>query len=482
MERSLEREPVTLWAFQGLYMFLLGLALVHHEPWRDEIQAWLLARDSSTLGELWRNTRYEGHPLLWHVALWVVTRFFQHPVAMQALHWIVASAAAWVFLRYAPFGFWVRVGWVFGYFPFYEYGVISRNYGLTLLFLLLALKWSTHPTGASISLALASNSSPMGVLLVPPLALALKAKWKGAGVKSWILLAVGWGIALWSCIPPADYEHARGFFLGWEPFRAYYILRGLAFSLLTLLRYDLHFWNNTLLFPFDFAGAPFAFPLAIAVAAGMAALLATALWSSRRLTLIWSLGLLILVSFFYVKFPGAARHHGFILVWSVLCLWLARDLETSLRSSGHLFLALSLAAGLQGSLVATLVDWRHPFSAGKDAARSVSLHCKGAPLVGHTDWAASTVAGFLPGQPVYYLTTKSYGSYVVWNLARVRREFLSEQEIVAEALNLGTSGETCLLLNRPLSEQIPCRLLAAFPEAIVGDEAFWLYRCGTPAP
>jgi hypothetical protein len=43
---------------------LLGLLLAHHEMWRNELQAWLLARDSDSLAELWRNTRYEEHPLL----------------------------------------------------------------------------------------------------------------------------------------------------------------------------------------------------------------------------------------------------------------------------------------------------------------------------------------------------------------------------------------------------------------------------------
>ena len=37
-------------------------ALTQHEMWRDELQAWLLARDSATPLDLMRNLKYEGHP------------------------------------------------------------------------------------------------------------------------------------------------------------------------------------------------------------------------------------------------------------------------------------------------------------------------------------------------------------------------------------------------------------------------------------
>ena len=44
--------------------------MMQHAMWRYEMQAWLLARDSQTLGDLFFNLRYEGHPALWHLLLW----------------------------------------------------------------------------------------------------------------------------------------------------------------------------------------------------------------------------------------------------------------------------------------------------------------------------------------------------------------------------------------------------------------------------
>ena len=44
-----------------------------HENWRDEAQAWLLARDLS-IPELFEQMSYEGHPCLWHLLLMPLVR------------------------------------------------------------------------------------------------------------------------------------------------------------------------------------------------------------------------------------------------------------------------------------------------------------------------------------------------------------------------------------------------------------------------
>ena len=48
----------------ALFLVLGAVNLAHHEMWRDELQHWTIARLSRTPMELYRNTRYEGTPLL----------------------------------------------------------------------------------------------------------------------------------------------------------------------------------------------------------------------------------------------------------------------------------------------------------------------------------------------------------------------------------------------------------------------------------
>ena len=51
-------------AVLALYAVVLAVAIPFHEPWADEAQAWVLARDSS-LWEIFRyRLHYEGTPAL----------------------------------------------------------------------------------------------------------------------------------------------------------------------------------------------------------------------------------------------------------------------------------------------------------------------------------------------------------------------------------------------------------------------------------
>src|SRR6185436_19153940 len=83
-------EPLadTRYAFglAGLFLVLAAVATSQHEMFRDELQAWLLGRDSVSLAALLRNLKYEGHPGLWHLCLMLVSRVFPSPVAMQVFH------------------------------------------------------------------------------------------------------------------------------------------------------------------------------------------------------------------------------------------------------------------------------------------------------------------------------------------------------------------------------------------------------------
>ena len=73
----------------GLAFLFLGVSAFtasHHEMWRDEIQAWLIARDSGSIFELFAHLKYEGHPGLWHLFLMPLTRITHSPVIMQVFH------------------------------------------------------------------------------------------------------------------------------------------------------------------------------------------------------------------------------------------------------------------------------------------------------------------------------------------------------------------------------------------------------------
>jgi len=161
-----------------LLFFSLGIiGILHHEMWRDELQSWLIAKDSSSMIDLLNNLRYEGHPALWHSCLYLITRFTHNPLAMQIFHLLLATSVIYVFIEFSPFTRFQKILFTFGYFPFYEYSIISRSYslGILLIFMFCAL----YPTRnlsyfpLSVILALLANTHAYGLIIAMVLAMTL---------------------------------------------------------------------------------------------------------------------------------------------------------------------------------------------------------------------------------------------------------------------------------------------------------------------
>lgn len=126
--------------FVLLIFFVLGLiGIGHHEIWLDEAHHFLLGLESTSFFDLFYNARYEGHPLLWNALLFLLTFFTKNIFAMQLLHLLIATANIFLILWYAPFPKHQKLLLTFSYFIFYEYSIVSRNYAVSLFFLLITV-------------------------------------------------------------------------------------------------------------------------------------------------------------------------------------------------------------------------------------------------------------------------------------------------------------------------------------------------------
>ena len=201
----------------ALYAAVLGVVIPFHEPWADEAQAWLLARDNS-FWEIFRyRLHYEGHPALWHFLLRAL--YLAH-VPWSAVGWccgviVVAGIAVW--LRWSPFPLVVRVLLPFTFFVLYQYGVVIRGYVLfpLLLFGLCAL-YCARPRRAvwfTVVAGLLANLCLQGAIVSGILTLLfgweIFREWRG---ERWlrglglpvVVLAVAWGLAGYAAMPAPD--------------------------------------------------------------------------------------------------------------------------------------------------------------------------------------------------------------------------------------------------------------------------------------
>jgi hypothetical protein len=117
-----------------MYIVLISVTIFKHEPWADEAQAWLLARDSSPFDLLFKNLRYEGHPPLWYLILIIPSKILPYRV-ISFISAIIAVSGVCILLYRSSFPKIVRLLLPFSYFIFYQYGVIARSYVLVPILL-----------------------------------------------------------------------------------------------------------------------------------------------------------------------------------------------------------------------------------------------------------------------------------------------------------------------------------------------------------
>lgn len=160
----------------GAYLLLLAVMLYFHEPWYDEAQAWLIARDASLREMLFVIPHYEGHPPFWFLLLAIFAKAgADFALTIKLLSFAInASTVAFLLFR-APFPRAVRLALPFTYFLLYQHGVICRPYSLLLLgFLLAAAFWHTKeksPFRFSVALMLLCASSAYGILFAGGIAI-----------------------------------------------------------------------------------------------------------------------------------------------------------------------------------------------------------------------------------------------------------------------------------------------------------------------
>ncbi len=133
-----------LWVGYAAFTFC---GVWHHEPWRDELQAWLIARELDIPG-IFYQMRYEGHFALWSLLLKIFTSLGADLVWMGVLSWALMLLAAWLLLFRSPFSGWVKALLLLSFPTLYYFPVVARCYALIppLLFL-LALAYERLASG-----------------------------------------------------------------------------------------------------------------------------------------------------------------------------------------------------------------------------------------------------------------------------------------------------------------------------------------------
>lgn len=119
-----------------IYSILSFVILLYHESWRDEAQAWLIAKNSNIV-ELLKQLTYEGHAPLWYLILSPFAKLGLPYVTTKIISWLISVITVEIILKKTPFNKLVKLLFIFSYPMLYLYPAISRTYCLLPLAIIL---------------------------------------------------------------------------------------------------------------------------------------------------------------------------------------------------------------------------------------------------------------------------------------------------------------------------------------------------------
>ncbi len=469
----------------AVFATVLLANIAHHEMWRDETLAWMIARTADTPARLFAALHYDGHPGLWHILLWPLTRLTANPAAMQGLHALLGLAIIAMVGLASPFTRWERALVLGGYFLSYEYTVISRNYAIGVLLALLHVQARLRAPDAitrnTALLALLANTNVFAGFLSGALALDYARERLMAGtpprrlLPGALLYLAGLALAIATVWPAADRSLEIVHPITFQPNPGSILASLVRFvgiglapvldmlprdTLAGLLRED--------------AGLPEALPF-LAPALALLACAILALRGSRAAVGIFLLTTLAAALFGHLIYAVALRHWGIVFTAFLACLWLTRGAGAPPNRFATVLLALGVLAG--GRMAA--IQWTIPFSMAGPTARWIAASpSANRTLVGWKDAHTANVAALL-GRDITMPQCRCTAPRAVFD--RTRDGFARDQ-LPASLARLAPPG-SLFLSTEPLTMDEraalarrgrPASLLTSQTGAWT-DENFWVY-------
>ena len=412
--------------------------IANHEFWRDEVRVLSLARAATSPLDLYGLVQYDGHPVLWYLLLFAARSISDTPLILPVVSVLVALSAVALFLWRAPFPLWLKGLFVFGALPFYEYVVVARNYGISMLLLFVAAalyrERFSHPVRLAAVLALLANSNVHSAILATLIAGlwtwevfrqrdTIAAGKRGAYAASLLIFVTGLALCAAFTVPK---QNTVLIAQGLTPLRFFTGLFDVAMHpgdvFAALGPYGIPSWLTSVLL--------------LGCIGGLA--------KYPRLVVTGLCAMLLLGGLFLVVYPGAYRHQGLLLVFLLFLYWIGAEYAADRVPRRGLSVAWS--AGLHGAMAALMVaalvesryvirtDLRFPMSSSKALAEFLRDGAyRNAILVAEPDYFVEALPFYVPNR-IYFPRERRFGTTVSWTTAS--KPALSLNELVAIARQL----------------------------------------------
>lgn len=465
---TVEARRPTVIAIVLLAMFAAATLYVglHHEPWRDEADSWLVVRDAS-IPTILEWTRNAGTPALWYLTLKPLVWLGLAYPSQEILHLTLAWAAAAVLLLRSPFTWITKILVLASYYIAYEYAVIARSYVLTILLSFLIAAWypqrDSRPFRYAVAVALLFNANVHGAVIAAILALLFfvqrpSPKYWGA----WTIMAAG-AMAAWAQLRTAPDAAFPGVVREIRPGAAWEAIASAFFPGISLM-----------------AGGT--------ASVILIALLAIALRRHIDALVFFAASLILLNVLFVFVWFGGYRHAGLLLICALLSIWIAREIPSEgISSIAAALFNIALVVSTIFSIRMAQADVKMDFSGSKEMGEYIRSHqLDRYEIAAHNIHESEAVLPWIPGKRLWYAAIGRYGTYMQWNREEEIARSTPYNVAIERAVEhfAGRQRPWLLLLNAPISDPSsgPFRLIYATRGLVFRhrDERYWLYEWSGP--
>lgn len=393
-----------------LFAWAAFYILQFHEPWMDEAQAWLVARDNG-FGGIINQMSFEGQPPLWHFLLYPLAHLGLPIESMQVFHVLISTAAVFLMMRFGPFTKPFKLLFASSYMMFYEYTIVARSYSLTVLLLFLIAsfyeKRFEKPWVYTLLIALLAWSNNLGLLCAAALGVIFlieslqTKKWKGRIYYMAGMVAAGASAWYVSILKEGSFFNTYG-----NDTSLVYHAINQAFFIPTL-------------FPDGFIGN---------LAPALVFLMIISFLKTPKSFLFLLLTFNSLMYILVFQWSGGFRHWTFMLILFVFTYWISsmegRDEWKHLRNSfmdaltgdwgrkmGLAILLTIFFISSSKTVLYSTAEIEHPYSNGKSMGEYISTHASDVQLAGYNAGEITSILPYIPQKEIYYIQFQEWGSY-----------------------------------------------------------------------
>jgi hypothetical protein len=454
----------------ALILYAVGSLLVclHHEPWRDEADTWLMARDNNVV-QLVGMMGYSGTPCAWHLLQMPPAKAGMPFVTQRLMNTTICIAAVAVLLFAAPFATHARVLIALSFFPAYEYGIVARSYGLTMLLLFVAMACYPHrarrPWAYGLCIALLANTNAHGFCIAGLLgALWLIDARRQRKAAPALLLAVAGGFAAFmQMLPPPDGQL--------KPLEM-----GINWSQLLAAA-------GSMVAPVNMFNSRFAIWASLVVNIAVLVAVASMLRRAPRAIALLAGAALALGGLALMVYYGGSRHAGMVGLAMVAACWMAKC-DGTLRPNriAHGVIVAALAVSCMLTAWVWHLEWRYAFSAAREMSSYIRSHdYDDYTIAAFPDPVTSSVLPDLHQRTFWYAGLQHDASHMPWNRSMSANRNIEPGEAMRRIETAFPQREKVLvLLNVRIiqPERVGYRLVYATQSRVFRhpDERYWLYQ------